>query len=454
MPARPWSRTPSPLVRPALAVLALAASSAVAQDPRPPESAPRTGSVIFIHPDGTSASTWAAARALYYGPDGMLNWDRLPDMALYRGHMADSLTATSNGGGTTHAYGRKVGSGAYGLSEGGERGEPIVDGNGESLSVARQAVAAGLPVALVQSGSATEPGTGCFLASVPNREMHDAIAAQLLESGAEILLGGGEQYFLPKGTFGVHGEGVRTDGRNLIEEAQEDGFVVVRTRRELLELPVDTSRVLGLFARHHTFTDKSEEILAATGRPPFDPGAPTIGEMTRKALQLLDGRGTPFLLIAEEEATDNFGNHNNASGMLEAMRRADDAIGIAYRYVNEHPDTLLLTASDSDAGGMRMIGRPTPSLREPNMHPLPAWSHNGAPIDGANGTGTKPFLAQPDRAGRRLPFFVSWSAHRDVSGGILVRAYGLHSERVRGSFDNTGITDLIRLTLFGPAGRP
>jgi alkaline phosphatase len=36
-----------------------------------------------------------------------------------------------------------------------------------------------------------------------------------------------------------------------------------------------------------------------------------------------------------------------------------------------------------------------------------------------------------------------------VSGGILVRAIGLNSDRVRGSLDNTEIATLIRLTLFG-----
>lgn len=50
-----------------------------------------TGSVIFIHPDGASAATWTAARALYVGPDNNLNWDLLPAVGVYRGHMNDSL---------------------------------------------------------------------------------------------------------------------------------------------------------------------------------------------------------------------------------------------------------------------------------------------------------------------------------------------------------------------------
>ena len=45
------------------------------------------GNVIFIHPDGTSASHWGAARMLNYGPDGRLNWDKLSNLGVYLGHL-------------------------------------------------------------------------------------------------------------------------------------------------------------------------------------------------------------------------------------------------------------------------------------------------------------------------------------------------------------------------------
>ena len=410
------------------------------------------GSVIFIHPDGTSASTWAAARALYYGPDGEMHWDRLPAMALYRGHMADRLTASSNGAATTHAYGVKVASDAYGRTAGGSPGEDIVDAGGRSLSVARQALRAGLPVGLVQTGTSTEPGTGCFLASVDSRKNHEQIAEQLVESGADVILGGGEEYFLPVGVEGAHGPGKRNDGRNLIEEATRAGYTVVRTRDDLLELPADTKKVLGLFAAYHTFHARPEEELKTAGLPMYEPAAPTVAQMAEAALRILSAKGKRFLLIVEEEGTDNFGNHNNAAGMLEAMRRADQAIGVAREYVKTHPHTLLLTASDSDAGGMRLLGYP---IKSSGVVPakLPQRDPNGAPIDGRDGTGTAPFLAAPDRAGRRLPFGIVWASLYDVSGGVLVRAEGFNSHLVRGSLDNTDIARLIRATLFAPANR-
>lgn len=412
----------------------------------------KVGSVIFIHPDGTSASTWAVCRALEVGPDGQIHWDQLPAVGVYRGHMADSATATSNGGATTHAYGVKVYSDAYG-TWGGPEARPILDEAGQSASVARQAIAAGLPVGLVQSGTSTEPGTGCFVTSVKSRKMHEDIAAQLIDSGAEVLLGGGEKYFLPEGTEGVHGPGVRKDGRNLLTEAEDAGYTVVRTRKELLALPDDTPRVLGLFAEYHTFHDKPEETLAEKNLPLYEPDSPTVGEMTEVALRILTAKGKRFLLVVEEEGTDNFGNNNNARGMIEAMRRANEAIGLARAYVSYHPDTLLITAADSDGGGMRMIGIP---VSQPDAIPetLPAETRNGSPLDGTTGTGGKPFYTAPDQFGQRLPFAITWAAYDDVTGGILVRAEGLNSDMVHGDVDNTRIAELMRRTLFGPAAVP
>ncbi len=423
---------------------------AVQAAPHPTDPPLRTGSVIFIHPDGMSAATWEIARALYVGPDADLHWDQLPSIAVYRGHLADNFTASSNAGATIHANGVKVATDAFGRSAGGDAGTDLLDADGQPRSVALQAIRRGMPVALVQTGAAQEPGTAAFVVASASRRNDDEICAGLLESGVDIMLSGGERYFLPEGAAGVHGPGSRKDGRNLIDEARARGFEVVRTREELMALPDSTRRVLGLFAHDATFNEETEENLAAAGKPLFEPHAPSVAEMTSVALRLLAARASPFLLVVEEEGTDNFGNNNNAAGVLESVRRADEAIGVARAYVHEYPDTLLLTTADSDAGGMRAIGlRTWPGRTLPQT--LPARDGNGAPIDGVAGTGTAPFLAMPDRAGVRLPFYVVWASGNDLSGGILVRADGLNRHLVRGSMDNTQIAEVIRATLFGQA---
>lgn len=405
------------------------------------------GSVIFIHPDGAGITQWQAARFFWAGPDADLNWDRIPNIAVYRGHMADALSATSNGGGTTHAYGVKVDSEAFG-TDGKKPGRPVA-ASGKRASIMHEAIEAGIRTGLVNSGSLVEPGTACFVTSVSKRKNSAEIIAQLVESGVDVILGGGEEWFLPKGKSGRHvSEGLREDGLDLIEKARSLGYHVVFDRKELLETPAGTKKLLGIFAAQDTFNDVPEAEMREKKIPTYVEGAPTLAEMTQAALGILGDE--TFLLVVEEEGSDNFANLNNAQGTLDALKRADDAFGVALDFVDRNKDTLLVTAADSSAGAMDVLGNPPSSLKK--FQTLDGRDSNGAPYslapDGSQ------FLSQPDREGRRHPFVLVWGTMHDTSGGILVRAAGKNSKKVRGSFDNTKVYELMRETLFPDATPP
>ncbi len=352
----------------------------------------RSGNVIFVHPDGTGLNHWTAARAYWRGPDGRLAWDGLPEMAVYLGHMADSVVGTSNGGATSHAFGVKVqGGGSYGRDGKGDEARPIVAASGYAGSVMREAARHGHPVGVVNDGDLAEPGTGAFLAEADSRHEQQTIAAQLVfgrdghdDPAPAVILGGGERFMLPEGTppcgkritrdCAVHADPLtgagpsRTDGRNLVAEAEAAGWLVVRTREEFDRLRKTVERrsdyaprVLGLFAADDIFNDDSEEALIAAGlvddergagdprgrlvvwgTPPGTRGAqpPTAPEMTRLALTLLERRsreaGLPFMLVVEIESTDNMANANNAIGSLRALRRADEVIEDTAAFVAGH----------------------------------------------------------------------------------------------------------------------
>ncbi len=408
---------------------------------------PRTGSVIFIHPDGTALNHWTAARVRWKGPDGWLNWDRLPHMAIYTAHMGDALSGTSHGGGTIHAYGIKVPAdsfGKYGKA-------PLTSLSGQPYSIIKEAQKAGISCGLINSGELYEPGTACFVASVNSRKDSEVIVKQVIESNIEVIMGGGEGWLLPEGVQGRHGAGKRKDGLNLINVARTLGYTIVYDRGELNNVAIGTKKLLGVFAHEHTFNDQSEEKLAAYGKPLYEPNAPTIAEMLSAALRVLDQPNKPFLLVAEEEGTDNFPNVYNASGALEALRRADDAIGEAQAFLARKPNTLLLTAADSDASGLQVLGGWPGSKRFESGKVAPTSDDDGTGghMDGKDGTGTAPFMSAPDASGKKHPFAIIWSSQKDVSGGVLARAQGLNSEIMHGTIDNTDIYRLMYATLFG-----
>lgn len=409
------------------------------------ETSPGLGSVIFIHPDGAGVSAWAAARAFSVGPDGTLNWDLLERIGVYRGHMKNSMGATSQGGATSHAYGQKVHWDSYGM----DGTDSLTALSGRPLSILQEARAAGLATALVNSGHLAEPGTGVFAASSPSRDDTDLITLQLIESGTDIILGGGEILLLPQGVRGVHGSGgVREDGLDLIERAAELGYTVIYTCQELQALPADTEKVLGLFSALHTFNDETEENLRALGLPLYGAAAPSIQEMTDAALRLLESKGERFLLVVEEEGPDNFANANNALGALTALSRTDGALGIALGFIERNPRTLLVTTADSDAGGMEVypIWDPDPNVA---FKILPPTTRNGSVLDGVDGSETNPFMSMPDEAGRRWPFGIAWASFDDNLGGIVARAHGLNADLLPLSVDNTDIYRIMYATLFG-----
>lgn len=474
------------------------------------DTAQGAGNVIFIHPDGTGLNHWNAARMYWKGPDELLAWDGLPAMAVYRGHMADQLTGTSNGGATVHAFGFKV----QGLdSYGRDRGRAILALSGFPGSIMRQAASKGYPVGVVNDGDAAEPGTGAFLAEVGSRKEANEIARQILDGrpglkdpDPAVVLGGGERFFLPEGTprceteltptCAVHVDPVdgngpaRKDGRNLIQEAIADQWVVIRTRAEFTALtaklrsdPRYAPKVLGLFAADDIFNDEPEEALLKAGlvsesatsndrrgrliiwgdKPDsFGFNPPTAAEMTALALTVLQRRSReverPFLLVSEIESPDNLGNQNNAIGVLRAVNRADEVIAVAREFQEQSPRTLILAAADSDAGGLQ-LNSPAPvddagNVTADDVNPTGADAANvSLPLDGVEGRGSRALLSAPDARGQALPFAIAWTGQSDVAGAILSRAQGLNAHHLResfyGRFDNTDVYRLMYLTLFG-----
>jgi len=127
--------------------------------------------------------------------------------------------SSSNGGGTVHAYGVKADYAHYGNND----QAPLRSLSGESYSIMTEAAKRGKSVGIINSGHIAEPGTGVFVASVPQRYMVDEISEQIVRSGADVIMAGGEKYLLPEGTQGRHGPGARKDGKDIIKVALELG---------------------------------------------------------------------------------------------------------------------------------------------------------------------------------------------------------------------------------------
>ncbi|AFY92239.1 alkaline phosphatase [Chamaesiphon minutus] len=431
--------------------------------------------VIFIHPDGTSPSHYGAARFLEVGPDGRLNWDKLDKAAVYLGHMEDQVGGTSNGGAVTHATGAKVFAESFGFEKDNSNIKSL---SGTNKTIVEEARDAGKVTALVQSGAIFEPGTAAFVAKTKDitnpdgtkvvpRSQQTEIAKQVINSGVNFIMGGGELNLIPIGQAGFHGTAAEYDAlsksslvrptENLIDLAKKNGYTIVYTEQQLNDLldpkktPVTPTKVLGVFAPIHTFNDRPEEALAAANLSLYRESAPTIGEMldvTQKLMEKHPNFKNGSIAIVEEEGSDNFGNNNNAAGTIEGTLRADKAIGVSLDFINRYPNTLLLTAADSDAGGLQVVDVASPTANVGTINNNPTTTPRPIPLDGKNGAGTAPFIAAPDANGDRFPFAVAWASLPDFSGSIVSKAHGLNADKLPATVDNTAIYELMYETLF------
>ncbi|BAU42723.1 alkaline phosphatase [Leptolyngbya sp. O-77] len=233
------------------------------------------------------------------------------------------------------------------------------------------------------------------------------------------------------------------------------------------------SKVLGIFAAEDTYNDRPEELNKSLGLDnygqflpdgtPTDP--PTIAEMLAAALPILAANPNGFMVVAEEEGTDNLGNNNNSRGVLDATLRADAALGVAMEFIrNTDPNTLLITAADSEAGGIQ-VWQPTPfapalpdtintALTLPT-NPTDSRTFQN-PVDGSEGrvTPLTTFKAKPSLDGEMGNFVTAWAGLTDFSGSVVAKTYGMNADLLNSTVDNTEIYQIMYKTLFGMDSLP
>jgi len=393
--------------------------------------------LIFFHPDGMSLSHWDLARIITVGPDGLSSWDKMPHIAVYKPHLKENLVASSQAGATVHAYGEKVNYHSFGTKN---------KKAFKKASLLKEAQQKGFKTGLLQSGFLMEPGTAVFASHSLSRKNFSHITKQLIYSNVSILLGGGEKYLLPEGVKGHFGLGVRKDGKNLIEEAKKENYLVIYTLEELKNIPQSAKKVLGIFAYDNTYNDETEEVLLKKGLPAYHKTAPSIAQMSKYALKFLTRFGENFFLVVEEEGTDNFSNKNNAEALFEAMKRSLKAIELFRNFIKKNKNTLFLVASDSNASSPALIDRFSSKTLFKSTTLLPKKTKNGSPLDRkSNGL---PFLSQPDKENLKLPFAIAWPTKMDTGTGLVIKSEGWKAHKIQGTLDNTKVYDIIRQSLF------
>jgi alkaline phosphatase len=137
---------------------------------------------------------------------------------------------------------------------------------------------------------------------------------------------------------------MRTDGRNLLNEALGRGFSVVHSDKSLAQstrLPL-----LGLFSPLY-MADAFQEARNSE---------PSLARMTEKALTLLESE-KGFFLMVEAGQIDGAAHLNDAGWVLAEMLRLSSVLEVIEQFARARDDTLVLLTGDHETGGMGLSYR-------------------------------------------------------------------------------------------------
>ena len=274
--------------------------------------------VIFLIGDGTGIAQITSGQYATVGPDGLLNLQTMPVTGFVKTHSSDNLITDSASGATAYSCGLKTYNGAIGVNPDKTPCKTI-------LELAEEK---GLSTGLVSTSSITHATPASFAAHVESRSMEDEIAAQFLNSGIEVLLGGGVEYFSSE---------EREDSRDLVSEFREAGYQVLMNEDDLNN--AESDRLLGLFA-----ADGLER----------EQGEPSTAAMTSKALDVLSKNDDGFFLMVEGSQIDWGGHGNNSEYVINEVRDFDAAVKAALEFAQQDGETLVVLTADHETGGMTL----------------------------------------------------------------------------------------------------
>ncbi|KAJ2082584.1 vacuolar alkaline phosphatase [Coemansia sp. RSA 988] len=230
-----------------------------------------------------------------------------------------------------------------------------VDNNGRPCgTILEAAKAKGLYTGLITTARITHATPASFAAHVTDRDMEDLIALQLISrqntstsnSLVDLMMGGGLCHFLPQSNK----NSCRSDNTDVWQMAQQHGISTIFGRKEFDNLYSDGNSaqlpLLALFSDDHM----DYEIDRNTQKQP------SLSEMSKTGLNMLDAANNTqgFFLMIEGARIDMAGHDNDPATHLHDIIEYWRAVKVVRNFVDQHPDTLLISTSDHETGGLTL----------------------------------------------------------------------------------------------------
>ncbi|MCA1294437.1 alkaline phosphatase [Paenibacillus sp. alder61] len=439
----------------ALAVIA-AGPAAIAQENGNKGASPGKASsknLIVLIGDGMGPAQISAARYYQQYVKGVksLNLDSYyvgqattyADRGEDGGTVVSGIVTDSASAGTAFATGHKTYNAGISVSN--------EDVSKPFASVIEAAEASGKATGLVTTARITHATPAVYASHVRSRDNENAIASQYLDSGVDVLFGGGKSFFVTK-----EEKGKRTD-KNLIPEFKAKGYKVVEDAQSLKSLTAKDTKVLGLFGGSHV--DYVPDRKAET---------PSLAAMTSKALEVLSADEDGFAIMIEGGRIDHAGHANDLPTLVQEALDFDAAFKVAIDFAKKDGNTSVVVTADHETGGLSLS---RDNIYEINIDLWDKQKHSSEYLVGAlneaktladvkkivadntwitdltdeeaqyilDGDGSSYKREGGYNAVISKRLLVGWSGHGHSAVDVGVWAYGPIAEKLKGQVDNTEI---------------
>lgn len=325
--------------------------------------------VIFFLGDGMTVAHRTAARIIAKGntegkADGRLAIDDLQYMAFIGTSSQDSIHNDSANTMAAYMTGHKSvvnALGVYGSRAASNFDHPKVETMGEAI---RRHT--GKSLGIVTNTEVQDATPAALVSHTVSRDDKAQITEMHLAVEPDVLMGGGSAYFLPQATPGSK----RKDDKDMIAAFRDAGYTLATSATELKDAVAghaEGGKVLGLFNTGNMDTTLDIRQLKKGTVDDF-PDQPLVADMTQAALDVLSKDPDGFFLMVEDGFTDKSAHALDWERAIYDMIALDQAIGVARKFQEENPDTLIVFVGDH-THGLSITGtvdddKPGDSMRE------------------------------------------------------------------------------------------
>ncbi len=271
--------------------------------------------VIFMIGDGMGLTHLQATMMRSGTP---LNMERAQYIGLSKTYSANNRVTDSAAGGTALSTGYKTNNGMICVTP---DGTPV-----ENLR--EKAQKKGLSTGVVVTKDITDATPATFMVHVDSRKKADEIAADIVDCGVDVFMGGGKSHF-----------SARPDSVDLIAALKAKGYRIVNKDTDLSK--VTEPKVAGFYAAKHL-------KRAIDGRGSY------LVDATRMSLEVLGKNAKGFFLMVEGSQIDTGSHANDGEFVIGEMLDFDAAVGAAFDFADRNPGTLVIVTADHETGGITL----------------------------------------------------------------------------------------------------